>query len=267
MIEGFGQELPEPEMARRDHGGAPPQPGDDRPAARAARRGRAAAAGSRSEVPVDPLAQTIYEQVSATSCGGEADRGLKADRKAAVKELAGPCRCRAEPAEGGERRDRCSRSRPPSTRVEERVVRELILDGTRPDGRGPKDLRPISCEVGVLPRAHGSAIFQRGETQALVTTVLGTTGDEQRVDGIMEEYTQEVHARLQHADASPSARSARSAAPAAARSATAPWPSGRSRPSCPSASEFPYTIRVRQRHPRVERLELDGQRLRRRRSA
>ncbi len=73
--------------------------------------------------------------------------------------------------------------------VEERVVRELILDGTRSDGRGPKDLRPISCEVGVLPRAHGSAIFQRGETQALVTTVLGTTGDEQRVDGIMEEYT------------------------------------------------------------------------------
>ena len=73
--------------------------------------------------------------------------------------------------------------------VEERVVRELILDGTRSDGRGPRDLRPISCEVGVLPRAHGSAIFQRGETQALVTTVLGTTADEQRVDGIMNEFT------------------------------------------------------------------------------
>ena len=73
--------------------------------------------------------------------------------------------------------------------VEERVVRELILDGTRPDGRGPKDLRSIKCEVGLLPRAHGSAVFQRGETQALVTTVLGTGADEQRVDGIMDEYS------------------------------------------------------------------------------
>ncbi|AMV37085.1 Polyribonucleotide nucleotidyltransferase [Planctomyces sp. SH-PL62] len=73
--------------------------------------------------------------------------------------------------------------------VEEVVVRDLILSGKRPDGRGPRDLRSIKCEVGVLPRAHGSAIFQRGETQALVTTVLGTGADEQRVDGIMDEFT------------------------------------------------------------------------------
>jgi polyribonucleotide nucleotidyltransferase len=73
--------------------------------------------------------------------------------------------------------------------VEERVVRELILEGKRPDGRGPKDLRSIRCEVGLLPRAHGSALFQRGETQALVTTVLGTSADEQRIDGIMDEYS------------------------------------------------------------------------------
>lgn len=72
---------------------------------------------------------------------------------------------------------------------EESVVRELILEGNRPDGRGPKDLRPISCEVSVLPKAHGSAIFQRGETQALVTTVLGTAADEQKVDGIMDGYS------------------------------------------------------------------------------
>ncbi len=73
--------------------------------------------------------------------------------------------------------------------VEEKVVRELILDGYRSDGRGPADLRPISCEVSLLPRAHGSAVFQRGETQALVTTVLGTGADEQRVDGIMPEFS------------------------------------------------------------------------------
>jgi polyribonucleotide nucleotidyltransferase len=73
--------------------------------------------------------------------------------------------------------------------VEERVVRALILEGKRSDGRGPRDLRPITCEVGILPRAHGSALFQRGETQALVTTVLGTGADEQRVDGIMDEFS------------------------------------------------------------------------------
>jgi polyribonucleotide nucleotidyltransferase len=73
--------------------------------------------------------------------------------------------------------------------LEERIVRDLILEGKRIDGRGTKDLRNIICEVGVLPRTHGSAIFSRGETQALVTTTLGTVSDEQRVDGIMDEYS------------------------------------------------------------------------------
>jgi polyribonucleotide nucleotidyltransferase len=77
--------------------------------------------------------------------------------------------------------------------LQERVVRELILDGYRSDGRGPRDLRLISCEVEVLPCVHGSALFQRGETQALVTTVLGTGADEQRVDGIMEEYSKKFY--------------------------------------------------------------------------
>jgi polyribonucleotide nucleotidyltransferase len=69
------------------------------------------------------------------------------------------------------------------------VVRDLILDGTRSDGRGTKELRAIACKVDVLPRVHGSALFQRGETQSLVTVALGTSRDEQRVDGLVEEYT------------------------------------------------------------------------------
>jgi polyribonucleotide nucleotidyltransferase len=73
--------------------------------------------------------------------------------------------------------------------LENAVVRDLILSGARPDGRGTKDLRAIECEVDVLPRVHGSAIFQRGETQALVTVTLGTNRDEQRVDGLIEEYS------------------------------------------------------------------------------
>ncbi len=73
--------------------------------------------------------------------------------------------------------------------LEQRVVRDLILEGTRPDGRDHVTLRPIECHVDVLPRTHGSAVFQRGETQALVTVTLGTARDEQRVDGLVEEYT------------------------------------------------------------------------------
>jgi polyribonucleotide nucleotidyltransferase len=75
-------------------------------------------------------------------------------------------------------------------KVEERLFQQGVLDENyRPDGRGLDDIRPITCEVGVLPRAHGSALFTRGETQALVVTTLGTARDEQRVDDLLEEYS------------------------------------------------------------------------------
>jgi polyribonucleotide nucleotidyltransferase len=75
-------------------------------------------------------------------------------------------------------------------KIEEEVVRAMILDGKRPDGRGEADIRPISCEVGLLPRTHGSALFSRGETQALVSVTLGTIRDAQIIDGLQEEYAQ-----------------------------------------------------------------------------
>ena len=69
--------------------------------------------------------------------------------------------------------------------IEKRVMRQQILDnGERADGRGLDDIRAISCEVGVLPRTHGSSLFTRGQTQALVVTTLGTSRDEQRIDSI-----------------------------------------------------------------------------------
>ena len=70
------------------------------------------------------------------------------------------------------------------------ISREMIAAGTRSDGRGPDDIRPISCAVDVLPRVHGSALFTRGETQSLCNITLGTSGDEQVVDGLGEEYSQ-----------------------------------------------------------------------------
>lgn len=68
-----------------------------------------------------------------------------------------------------------------------RVVRELLIEGKRLDGRKANQLRSVSCDVSVLPRVHGSAIFTRGETQALAMVTLGTSRDQQRVDSLMGE--------------------------------------------------------------------------------
>ena len=67
-------------------------------------------------------------------------------------------------------------------------VRNKILDqGIRPDGRTTKEIRPIWCEHGILPRVHGSAVFTRGQTQALTTCTLGTIGDMQKLEGLDDE--------------------------------------------------------------------------------
>jgi polyribonucleotide nucleotidyltransferase len=114
----------------------------------------------------------------------------KQDRAAAIKELKERVLKEMAPPEGEEP--------PPWTedevkeafgQLEEHVVRDLILEGTRIDGRTAKQIRPLYCEVGLWPRVHGSALFQRGETQAVVSTTLGTAGDEQRVEGLAEEYS------------------------------------------------------------------------------
>lgn len=70
-------------------------------------------------------------------------------------------------------------------KLEKKLMREMILaENKRLDGRTTTDIRPITCEVGLLPRAHGSALFTRGETQSLTTATLGTSRDEQMIDGL-----------------------------------------------------------------------------------
>ncbi|HEY8368838.1 MAG TPA: polyribonucleotide nucleotidyltransferase [Thermodesulfobacteriota bacterium] len=73
--------------------------------------------------------------------------------------------------------------------LEKQIVRQrMVKERVRLDGRGPTDIRPISIDVGLLPRAHGSALFTRGETQALVTTTLGTAEDMQRIDALEGDF-------------------------------------------------------------------------------
>ena len=75
------------------------------------------------------------------------------------------------------------------------IMRRKILDnGVRPDGRGVTDIRPIWCEVGVLPRTHGSAVFTRGQTQALTVTTLGSVSEGQILDGLSnEDFKRYIH--------------------------------------------------------------------------
>jgi polyribonucleotide nucleotidyltransferase len=128
-------------------------------------------------------------------------------------------------------------------RLESRVTRDLILSGTRPDGRDYKTLRPLTCKVDLLPRVHGSAMFQRGETQALVTVTLGTGRDEQRVDGLVEEYTQKF--MLHYYFPSFSVGEVRPIRGPGRREIGHGALAERSvKPVLPSPETFPYTIRV-----------------------
>jgi polyribonucleotide nucleotidyltransferase len=77
--------------------------------------------------------------------------------------------------------------------LRERIFREITLTGKRIDGREAKQIRNLGGEVSLLPRAHGSAMFQRGETQALVVVTLGTMQDEQKVDGLHAEYAKKFY--------------------------------------------------------------------------
>ena len=127
--------------------------------------------------------------------------------------------------------------------LESRVVRDLILAGTRPDGRDGKTLREIVCKVNLLPRTHGSALFQRGETQALVTVTLGTSKDEQTVDGVMEEYSKKF--MLDYNFPPFSVGETRPIRGPGRREIGHGALAERSvKPVLPSPDDFPYTIRV-----------------------
>ena len=127
--------------------------------------------------------------------------------------------------------------------LEEKVIRDLILSGTRPDGRGPKDIRDIQCKVNLLPRVHGSAVFQRGETQSLITVTLGTGRDEQRVDGLFDEYSKRF--MLDYNFPSWSVGEVRPIRGPGRREIGHGALAERSvNPIMPSPEDFPYTVRV-----------------------
>ena len=129
-------------------------------------------------------------------------------------------------------------------KLEKDIVRKAILEtGSRIDGRTTTDIRPISCEVGILPRAHGSALFTRGETQALVATTLGTGQDEQIMDALEGEYREAFMLHYNFPPYSVGETSFR-LGPGRREIGHGKLAWRALRPLMPSKEAFPYTIRV-----------------------
>ncbi len=146
-------------------------------------RRMAAAVGRRkrevpAHVPDEALVARVRDVAWDRLCRAMTEPGKMARRGAVAEVFA-----ETEAALSAEFEGRAEEVRDVLESLEKERLRRLILDeGRRVDGRGLTDVRPISCEVGVLPRTHGSALFTRGETQVIVSATLGTTADEQRMD-------------------------------------------------------------------------------------
>lgn len=125
-----------------------------------------------------------------------------------------------------------------------KVVRTRILDkGIRPDGRGSTEIRPIKCEVGTLPRTHGSGLFARGQTQVLTIATLGSPGEEQRIDGIGQEESKRY---MHHYNFPPfsTGEVKRVGSPGRREIGHGALAERALIPVLPSEADFPYTIRL-----------------------
>ncbi len=146
--------------------------------------------------------------------------------------------------------------------LEADVVRNAILDtGLRIDGRDTRTVRPIIAEVGILPRAHGSALFTRGETQAFCVATLGTGQDEQVVDALLGEYRENF---MLHYNFPPYSvgEAGRMGSPGRREVGHGKLAWRAVHPLLPSKEKFPYTMRVVSEITEFERVVFDGNRLR-----
>ncbi|MHC4879281.1 MAG: polyribonucleotide nucleotidyltransferase [Planctomycetota bacterium] len=133
----------------------------------------------------DILKEKAYDRVRDAKAGK-----AKQERHALVDEIKTELKAEFFPEEADETEDgkTLAEFNKAFYKLEKRVIRDLLQEGTRLDGRKPDDLRAVESHVGIIPRVHGSAVFTRGETQSLATITLGTARDTQKVDGPVEEY-------------------------------------------------------------------------------
>jgi len=198
--------------------------------------------------PKRPVAQIVKDEELTARVKNEALAGLKEGysmpRKLERYSKLGEVREKVIKAIGGDDGALCKKVAGIIEELENSILRGMIInEKKRIDGRTSKDIRPISAEVGILPRTHGSALFNRGETQALAVVTLGTSSDEQRIDFIGGE---EMRSFMLHYNFPPysvgEAKGQRSPGRreighgALARKALVPV--------LPSPETFPYTIRI-----------------------
>ena len=231
----------------------------DHPARRAGRQG----AARLQAAPTSPTIETRDARASPRpTCAPPTSITVKQERYAAVDAVKAKVMAALFPPRAPSRASTRRRSAAVFKELQAKIVRWNILDtGSRIDGRDLKTVRPIVAEVGVLPRTHGSALFTRGETQALVVATLGTGEDEQMIDA-WRAPTRSASCCTTTSRPTRSARPAAWARPAAARSATASSPGARIRPMLPAQPRVPLHDARRLRDHRVERLVLDGDGLR-----
>ncbi|MDX8444176.1 polyribonucleotide nucleotidyltransferase [Mesorhizobium captivum] len=168
----------------------------------------------------------------------------KQSRYAAVDAVKAKVKTAFAPAEGEEAKYSSEQIGSVFKELQAKVVRWNILDtGSRIDGRDLKTVRKIVSEVGVLPRTHGSALFTRGETQALVVATLGTGEDEQYVDSLTGMYKEKF---LLHYNFPPYSvgETGRMGSPGRREIGHGKLAWRAIRPMLPSADQFPYTLRV-----------------------
>jgi len=143
---------------------------------------------AKREVPVVDRDEALFEEVRGAlepAIGEAVTIVNKAERQAKLDEILQGRIAKIDSDESG----KIKATKSFFHELEKKAVRQMVITkGVRADGRGLSDIRQITCEVGVLPRTHGSALFTRGETQALAVLTLGTSDDQQRIDSLDGEY-------------------------------------------------------------------------------
>jgi polyribonucleotide nucleotidyltransferase len=137
--------------------------------------------------PENPLVDELHKKIGAEFKKRYLTEG-KLARYAALNELKEETKKEYFPEGATETKYTAEQFSSAFSTLRERMFQEITMTGTRIDGRLLDQIRDLACEVQILPKTHGSALFQRGETQALVVVTLGTGQDEQKVDGLQDEY-------------------------------------------------------------------------------
>ncbi len=199
----------------------------------------------------EDIIQTVQEKLAGPLKAAKTTEGTKLDRQVAVKKAIKDFLSTefGEPGEDASYAQhqlanvRRKHAKNAVHDLEEVITREIIRTGSRTDGRKFDELRNIDCEVALLPRVHGSALFTRGETQALVTCTLGTGKDEQIVDGLGAEYSEKFYLHYNFPPFSVG-EAKRIMGPSRRDQGHGKLAEKALAPVMPEVTDFPYTVRL-----------------------